>query len=80
VTLDAATITALASLVTAAGGFVKQIRDRRRDRRAARRELTTVAKAAAQGHEVVGELIDHLERTGSFEIPVDKLPHAGGQS
>lgn len=78
VTLDANTIMAVASLVTACGGVFKQMRDRRRDRRAARSEVTTVAKAAAKGRDHVAEVADALERTGSFE-KLD-LPHGGGQS
>lgn len=62
-------IGSFAGLVVAIGGFVKTVRDTRRERRARRRDLEQVARAAARGPKVVAELVDEFEQTGEFRRP-----------
>jgi hypothetical protein len=73
-------ITAAASLVTAIGFAVKQMRDHRRERRERKTQLERVARAAAKGPERVAELVDESERTGEFTRPTgpgyELLPRA----
>ncbi len=67
--LNAETIGAAAALVTAIGVAIKNARDTRRERRARRRELEEVARAAAKGPEAVQEKVFDMESTGTFQRP-----------
>jgi hypothetical protein len=70
--INAELVTSVAGLVAAIGVAVQRIRDRRidkREKRRARKELEQVARAAAKSSRPVAAVVDHLERTGSFQRP-----------
>lgn len=56
-------IIAVTGLVTAIGIAIKNVRDTRRGRR----ELETVARAAAKGPEAVQAVVEVAENTGTFQ-------------
>ena len=69
-------IGALSAFATAIGVAIKSSRDTRRERGARRRELETVARAAAKGPEAVQAANEDLESTGAFQRPT--LPRDDG--
>jgi hypothetical protein len=62
-------VTSVAGLVAAIGVAFKNVRDTRRERRARRKELEQVARAAAAGPEKVAAAVEDMEKTGTFTRP-----------